>query len=69
MTEHDPQFITKNFTGPLYDYYPNWYKEVGSILVMQQFIHAFFPYTLLIKTQIMPIIKRCYDRCRGRQKN
>lgn len=48
MTEHPPHFITKYFTGPFYDYDPEWYPQVGFYILKTMIINAFLPYVALV---------------------
>jgi hypothetical protein len=57
MTEHAPHFVTSYFHGPLYDYYPMWYKRVGSIIVTNQWINSWLPYMNPVLAWAVPTIK------------
>lgn len=44
LTEHSPKFITKFFNGAYYDYYPEWYADVGQKIVQTMMINSMLPY-------------------------
>jgi hypothetical protein len=55
------KFITKNFNGPFTDFTPDWYSEVGSIIVRTMIINAFIPYAMLIYLGLYKWYRRWSD--------
>jgi len=62
MSEHWPHFLTDRVTGPFYDYYPQWYSNVGSKIVNAMRINAILPYVGLVSAFVVPWGKRLLDR-------
>lgn len=62
MTEHSPIWLTKYFKGPFYDYMPDWYGNVGFLIVKTMIINSIMPYISLCTTFAIPAIKRKMDR-------
>jgi hypothetical protein len=66
LTEHEPEWFTEHFKGPLYDYYPMWFKNVGTIIIKTQSIEVVMPWITLFMAWLVPAIKRGLDRCLGK---
>lgn len=61
MSEHDPKFITSFITGPLYDYVPDWYQNVGMKILLSVFIMSFSPYINLTVAAMKPYVLQQLD--------
>lgn len=61
LTEHPPHFITDNFKGPYYDYDPEWYTEVGFLIVKTMIINAIMPFVGVGMGWGLPALKRKMD--------
>jgi len=61
LTEHPPHFITNNFRGPYYDYDPEWYSQVGFLILKTMIINAILPYSALAMGWGIPALKRKMD--------
>lgn len=61
LTEHPPHFITNNFKGPHHDYGPEWYAEVGFLILKTMIINAFLPFSGLALGWGLPWIHRKMD--------
>lgn len=61
ITEHQPTFVTKYFTGPFHDYTPLWYSVVGFKIVQTMIINSIIPYVGLVAAFVVPKLKRSLD--------
>jgi len=61
LTAYAPKFITSNFTGPHHDYGPEWYAEVGFLILKTMIINAFLPFSGLALGWGLPWIHRKMD--------
>lgn len=61
LTEHPPHFITNIFTGPFYDYEPEWYAQVGFLILKTMIINALLPFSGLALGWGPPFIHRKMD--------
>jgi hypothetical protein len=57
LTEHAPHFLTNNFTGPFYDYDPEWYVAVGFLILKTMIINAILPFSALAMGKYIPALK------------
>lgn len=68
LTEHPPHFITNNFQGPYYDYDPEWYSEVGFLILKTMIINAILPFVALGTGWGIPALKRRMDMKWGKDR-
>ena len=62
MTEQKPKFITHFFsTGKFRDYEPQWYANVGKMIVQTMAINSIMPYVGLFTAINIPKIMRWLD--------
>ena len=61
LTEHPPHFITNIFNGPFYDYEPEWYAQVGFLILKTMIINATLPFSDLALGWGLPWIHRKMD--------
>jgi len=62
MTEHKPKFITQFFySGKFRDYEPQWYANVGKMIVQTMAINSIMPYVGLFTAVNIPKIMRWLD--------
>lgn len=59
ITEHSPKYLTKHFANSFYDYEPQWYANVGKMIVQTMAINSLMPYIGLFTTINVPKIMRC----------
>jgi hypothetical protein len=62
LKEHPPHVITDMFHGPFHDYEPNWYSQVGWLIVKTMIINAMLPYIALSTGHFIPRLKIWLDR-------
>jgi len=62
LTEHHPFWLTKYFKGPFYDYMPQWYGDIGFLIVKTMIINSILPYVGLVSAFLVPWLKRKMDR-------
>lgn len=68
LTEHPPHFITDNFTGPFYDYDPDWYPEVGFLILKTMIINSLLPFVALFTGYAIPHLHRRMDMKWGKDR-
>jgi len=61
LTEHWPYSLTQFVDGAYYDYTPNWYANVGELLVETMLIQACLPYLTVIVGMGKPWLMRRLD--------
>ena len=61
LSEHPPHFFTNAFKGPYYDYEPDWYAEVGFLILKTMIINAILPFSALAMGWGIPWIHRKMD--------
>lgn len=66
LTEHQPKFLTKYMNNSYYDYYPEWYADVGQKIVQTMVVNAFMPYVGVVTAFAVPKVLRFIDQ-RGNQ--